>query len=313
MGNAPLVSIAMCTYNGVVYLQEQLDSLVEQTYPNLEIVIVDDGSRDESIAIINKYTNRYKNIRLIINDTNLGYSRNFEKAIGLCKGDLIALCDQDDIWDREKIAIMVEHIGDHVLIYHDSLFIDEEGRSLDKKISDIRNCYSGSDARVFLFENCVSGHAMLFRKDLINLASGFRPEIAHDWWLAYIATNTGSILFLDKALVQYRQHRSASTDILRQKTKLVKKLGSIEKLDRQLYIFRAFSNFSNNKYADFTSGILRLMENRVQSYFSFTLFAAIAKNHKVLLYIQRKPAISKFNFILKFLWGYKLKMLFRSE
>ncbi len=310
----PLVSIAMCTYNGAEYLREQLDSLVDQTYPNLEIVVADDRSSDGTIDILKEYTERYKNInfRFYINETNLGYIRNFEKVIGNCTGDYITLCDQDDIWDKQKISVMLAHIGDHLLIYHDSEFIDDEGQLLGKKVSDVRNCYSGNDPRVFLFENCVSGHALLFKAELKKYAGNFKPEIVHDWWLAYAATNVGSIYFLDQALVKYRQHRATSTDILRQKKQIVKKQGSIEKLEKQFAILRLFSGYPFNKHPDFNNRILKLMEERVNSYFSFTLGWIILKNCKLLLLIQKKSALSKLNFILKFFWGYKLKRLFKT-
>lgn len=312
---ASLVSIALCTYNGAKYLRQQLDSLVAQTYSNLEIIAVDDRSSDETVTMLQEYTDRYKNIiiRIHINEVNLGYIRNFEKAISLCNGEYIALCDQDDIWDNGKISLMMEHIGDHMLIYHDSAFIDDDGNSLNRKLSDVRNCYSGNDPRVFLFENCVSGHAMMFRKDLMKYMDGFHPEIIHDWWLAYVATNVGSIFFLDHVLVQYRQHRSTSTDILRQKKHLFKKEGSVEKLEKQLVILRLLSNYPFNKYPDFNNSILCLMEHRIHAWLSFSLFWLMFKNRKVLLYIQQKSALSKFNFILKFLWGYKFKRLFNAQ
>ncbi len=312
--SAPLVSIALCTYNGANYLRQQLDSLVAQTYSNLEIVVVDDRSSDKTVALLREYTDRYINLTISVhvNEINLGYIRNFEKVISLCSGDYIALCDQDDIWDSEKVRIMMDNIGDNMLIYHDSEFIDDEGISLNKRISDIRNCYSGDDPRVFLFENCVSGHAMLFRRELMNYADSFKPEIVHDWWLAYAATNMGSVFFLDHVLVQYRQHRSTSTDILRQKKHLFKKEGSIEKLERQLVILRLFSKYPFNKYPAFNNKILGLMERRIKSWFSFSLFWLMFKNRKVLLYIQQKSALSKFNFLLKFMWGYRLKRLFQS-
>ncbi len=310
----PLVSIAMCTYNGAVYLREQLDSLVAQTYPNLEIVVADDRSSDETIDILKEYTERYKNIKFVfyINETNLGYIRNFEKVIGICSGDYIALCDQDDIWDKEKINVLMKHIGDHMLIYHDSEFIDDEGRSLGKKVSDIRNCYSGNDPRVFLFENCVSGHALLFKADLMKYAGNFKPEIVHDWWLAYAATNAGSICFLNDVLVKYRQHREASTDILRQKKHLIKYQGSIEKLEKQLAILRLFCSNPFNRFPEFNDQILKKMEERVDSYFCYSLGWLMFKNRKILLFIQKKSALSKFNFVLKYFWGYKLKRLFQK-
>ena len=216
--DTPLVSIALCTYNGAAYLAEQLDSLVGQSYPNLEIIAVDDRSGDDTVDILRRYANNFphRNIRIYVNDENLGYTRNFEKAIGLCTGEYIALCDQDDIWDAGKISIMLGLIGENILAYHDSAFVDEDGKLTGKKISDVRNCYSGSDSRVFLFENCVLGHATIFKREMLQFVGRFNDVVIHDRWLAYVATNNGSILFVDKPLVKYRQHRNANTNILQQ-------------------------------------------------------------------------------------------------
>jgi len=306
----PLVSIALCTYNGAAYLNEQLDSLVKQDYPNLELVIVDDGSTDDTSAIVTGYANKYPWIKCYVNPRNLGYIKNFEKAIGLCSGDYIALCDQDDIWDFRKISIMVNAIGDNIMVYHDSLFVDEAGQSLQKKVSDIRNCYSGSDSRIFLFENCVSGHAMLFKRELLNYVNGFNVNLIHDWWLAYAAVNNGSVLFLNQALVKYRQHGSANTNILRQKRSDTISTSSLEKIERQLQITTLFSGYEFNRDAEFKFKLAGLMEKRMESYTSFSLAFFVFKHRRVLLYIQKKSGFSKLNFIMKMIWGYKFKSLF---
>ena len=88
------VSVAMCTYNGHQYIKEQLLSILEQTIPIDEIIICDDGSKDATIQIIIEYMNAYPGvIKLIKNSQNLGYTKNFEKAICLCSGDIIFLAD----------------------------------------------------------------------------------------------------------------------------------------------------------------------------------------------------------------------------
>lgn len=306
----PLVSVALCTYNGAAYLEEQLDSVVNQDYPNMEIIIVDDCSTDETLAIVTAYGSRYPQVKLTINSQNLGYIKNFEKAIDLCSGDYIALCDQDDIWDISKISIMVDAIGDNIMVYHDSLFVDEKGLSLNGRVSDIRNCYSGNDSRVFLFENCVSGHAMLFKKELLNYVSGFNVHLIHDWWLAYAAVNNGGILFLNQTLVKYRQHGKANTNILRQKRSDTISAGSLQKMERQLQITTLFAGYEFNRDADFKFKLARLMKNRMKSYTSFSLAFFVFRHRNVLLYIQKKSGFSKLNFILKLIWGYKIKSLF---
>src|SRR5690606_18169426 len=108
--------IALCTYNGGKYLIEQLDSLVKQDYPNIEIIIVDDCSKDTTLSILNSYSLHYPNIKIHVNENNLGYKKNFEKAIQLCNGEYIALSDQDDIWKLDKISKLINSIEKSVLI-----------------------------------------------------------------------------------------------------------------------------------------------------------------------------------------------------
>ena len=122
--NQGLISIAMATYNGGQYLSEQLDSIVNQTYTNIEIVIVDDDSKDNTVEIIKSYQQKYKFIKLYQNPTNLGIVKSFEKAISLCNGDYIALSDQDDVWLPHKLEELVNKIGSSLLIYSDAILVD---------------------------------------------------------------------------------------------------------------------------------------------------------------------------------------------
>jgi glycosyltransferase involved in cell wall biosynthesis len=215
MTHPALVSIAMCTYNGSRFLAEQLDSLINQTYKAIEIIIVDDCSTDATFAILTAYAQKYPYIRLYKNETNLGFAANFEKAVKLCSGNLIALCDQDDLWDPQKIELQVAALQDNIFVYHDSEFIHEDGASMHKRMSDLMNLYRGGDPEVFLFFNCVSGHSILMKKELLDAALPLKKDYFHDWWLAYVATNIGTIDFIPQCLVKYRQHDGSETNILR--------------------------------------------------------------------------------------------------
>jgi len=217
MEQSPLVSIAVCTYNGAKFLAAQLDTLVNQTYKPIEIIVADDCSNDDTFAILTEYAAKYPQFRIYRNEKNLGFPANFEKAVKLCSGDLIALCDQDDLWDHRKIELQVDAIKDNILIYHDSEFIHEDGASMHKSMSDVMNLYRGSEPEVFLFFNCVSGHSILMKKELLNDALPLKKDYFHDWWLAYVATNAGKIDFIPQCLVKYRQHDRSDTNILRRK------------------------------------------------------------------------------------------------
>lgn len=299
MNNYPLVSVALCTYNGAVYLEAQLASIVKQTYPNLEVVLVDDVSKDDTLKILKSYVDKYDHFKVYQNEVNLGYIKNFEKAISLCTGEFIALCDQDDIWLENKIEIQVNEIGDNILVYHDSEFIDDKGISLERRITDVRRFYTGSDSRYFLFENCVSGHTIMFHKRLIPYMKGFTNLVIHDWWLAYVATNIGNIAFSTQCLVKYRQHSNMSTDILRQKKTIRegREIGFAKFTER----IRFFSNYSHNKHQKFTFHLLRLLEERNEKILNLNLFIFIFKHKEILLFMQQKGFWSKINFIRKFL------------
>jgi len=101
------VSVAMCTYNGQRFLHQQLQSLLDQTVRPDELVVCDDGSSDDSLMVVEAFAvSAPFFVRVIRNSQNLGYIRNFEQAISRCTGDLVFLCDQDDVWDRRKIETL---------------------------------------------------------------------------------------------------------------------------------------------------------------------------------------------------------------
>lgn len=306
--NKPLVSIALCTYNGEQFLVEQLDSIVNQTYPNLEVIIVDDGSKDETISILQSYSKKHTNIKIYQNEVNLGYIKNFEKAITLCSGEYIALSDQDDIWILNKIELQVEEIGNNILIYHDSEFVNQQGASLNKKMSDILKMYEGESYRPFLFFNCLSGHECLFHKSLIAASIPFPKEIFHDRWLAFTATNRGSIKYLDVPLVKYRQHEKSDTNILKLKrSKSEKTIQGNKRIEKTISELEIFFNYAHTQEREFIEGLLKLYRIRLTSYFCFSLVFFLFMHYKSLLYISKKGTLSKLNFIIKHLWGAKFK------
>ncbi|SMC72781.1 glycosyltransferase family 2 protein [Pedobacter nyackensis] len=305
----PLISIALCTYNGENYLIEQLDSLVNQDYPNLEIIVTDDRSSDQTVSIIQDYITKFPFVKLYQNAENLGYIKNFEKAIQLCSGDFIALSDQDDIWALDKISKMVDHIGDNLLIYHDSEFINDDGETMNKRMSDIIHMYAGNDFRPFLFFNSVSGHACLFKKELVEQGSlPFPKGVFHDRWLAYTATNMGSIAYLNLPLVKYRQHDNSDTNILKLERKNISTaVTGNRKIQNTIVELETLLKFKHNKDPDFVAQLLQLYRQRLTSYICFSLVILMYKNFSALLYTSNKSTLSKLNFVFKHLWGGKLK------
>ena len=202
----PLVSIVIATYNGAAYLEEQLKSLLAQTYPAIEIVASDDGSTDNTVDILLQYAAVHDNFKIIKNKTNLGYIKNFEQAMAAASGEWIAPCDQDDYWYPDKISLMVEGIGSYPMLYCDSELVDDKLQSLGMKMSDKKNLATYTNCLVFATDNCIAGHATLLTKKLFLSAAPFPPKVPHDWWLPYVSTFHGGIKYLDTPLVKYRNH-----------------------------------------------------------------------------------------------------------
>jgi len=208
-----LVSIAMSSYNGERFIKEQIDSILDQSYSNLELVITDDGSSDKTIEIIKNYQKNDTRIKLYQNEVNLGFVQNFGKAISLCKGDYIALADQDDIWKKDKLKTFIEKIGNNVLIYSDADLVDEHAVSMEKELIRPTNLLvSGSNNRAFLLANCVSGNTLMFKKELMQYILPI-PEGAsfHDRWIVFVASTYGSITFTDEPMTYYRRYSEQIT------------------------------------------------------------------------------------------------------
>lgn len=207
-----LVSIAMCTYNGAKYLEQQLDSLCAQSYTNLEIIVVDDCSSDETVEILRRYELKDNRIHVYSNEQNLGFTQNFSKAISLCSGDFIALADQDDIWKSEKIELFLESIEENLLIYSDAILIDEHNAPLSHQlIRPYHSLVKGKCNKAFLFLNCVSGNTLMFKRELLEYILPIPPISYHDVWIAYVASSIGTITYTDEAMIYYRRHTDQVT------------------------------------------------------------------------------------------------------
>lgn len=202
------VSIALATYNGEKFIKQQLESIAAQTTLPNELIICDDASVDRTIDIIDEFS-RFSsiNIRIFKNKKNIGFVKNFENAILHCSGDYIAIADQDDIWEPEKIKTLVERIQDAFLIHSDALLINSVGDVISESYTRYSRKKIDYEFVDYLFSNNVTGCTSLFKKELIPyiipIPQGF---LLHDWWFALQAVCNGKIVYLDKPLTRYRQH-----------------------------------------------------------------------------------------------------------
>lgn len=207
------VSVALATYNGAKYLREQLDSIYDQTYGEVEVVVSDDHSTDDTMEILQEYA-RSHNLRWSANDENVGFLKNFDRVIRMCDGEFIALADQDDIWLPQKLEVLVGALQDHTLIYSDAELIDENGRPLGSTLSRNNRLHfiRGSRNRAFVFNNCASGNTMLFRQALTQHILPIPDAMAfHDIWITFVASTVGTIDYVRTPLVYYRRHAESVT------------------------------------------------------------------------------------------------------
>lgn len=203
------ISIAMATYNGAKYLEEQLNSFVTQIRQPHELVVCDDGSTDSTLEILESFRKQAPfEVRICINEKNLGYTKNFEKAISNCSGDLIFLSDQDDIWYPPKISVIEKAFLDHpdrYLVVHDGDLVDENLVSHGAtKLGQVVAGYGTTDS-------LVTGALTAFRGELMQYVLPIPDGIAgHDGWLHNIARLLNTRFVLDQPLQLLRRH-SANT------------------------------------------------------------------------------------------------------
>jgi len=218
MKEKPLISIALATYNGEKYLQEFLNSIISQTYDNIEVIACDDQSTDKTVEILREYSKEMK-LNYFVNQKRLGVNKNFEKAINLCTGDFIALADQDDIWVKDKLEILYEEIikDDNILcVLSDAFIINENGELISNSFIKYIGVNSNTDFKSFLFGSRFLGCTFMIRRNLVNYALPFPNDICcHDWWLNIIASKKGTVKFVDKPLIYYRIHGANTTGALK--------------------------------------------------------------------------------------------------
>jgi len=203
------ISVVMCTYNGERYLKEQLDSILRQTYPVEEIIVQDDGSTDGTLRLLKDYAVQYPQIKIYSNDSGQhGINANFFSAMKRVQGDYIAISDQDDIWEHDKLRLQAEAIGDKLLCSGYSVPFSEDGFPVQVDMRRpclhvLRNCYLSE----------MPGHTMLFKRQLPDMLRGGGTAIPlfYDWQLACAAAAAESVAFVDKVLVHFRRHADAAT------------------------------------------------------------------------------------------------------
>jgi glycosyltransferase involved in cell wall biosynthesis len=216
----PPIAVLMATYNGALYLNEQIDSILNQTLPPTTIIVSDDGSNDGTITILEKYAAEEK-IKFIKNDTRRGVVGNFINCLHqLPAGYYFALSDQDDIWHPNKLeesfhALQkIEHKDQPCMVYSDLCLIDAKKNIINKSFRNELGHHKYKHClETLLFGNFVLGCTTLCNYTLKDYIIGMpiHPSFNHDAWMALVSYTFGQTYNIDKALVDYRQHSSNVT------------------------------------------------------------------------------------------------------
>lgn len=207
----------MSTYNGDKFLNEQLDSIIKQSYQNWKLFIRDDGSKDRTIEIIKEYTSIDPRIIYLseISEENLGVKQSFLSLLLSVESRYYFFCDQDDVWLSNKIEDTIKFLKENedektpICVHTDLEIVNEFLETIHPSMIDSQNLNRKDELRELIVQNSVTGCTMAINnslKKLILKQPDVRNILMHDWWIALVASSFGKTLLLDKTTILYRQH-----------------------------------------------------------------------------------------------------------
>ncbi len=215
-------SVGLCTYNGEQFLRRQIDSILRQTHPVKEVVVIDDLSTDGTRQILEQYAGDHPGLfRLIFNTENQGARKNFEQLLTLCKGDVVFFSDHDDIWLPHKVARMIRHFEEHPedkVLFTDATIINEKDEQLPHSLLEVNRFTAETQSYIktkddllrymLRHDKMVTGATLAISKEFIPALVPFKlmNKFWHDAWIGYAAVNAGVLNYIDEPLIQYRVH-----------------------------------------------------------------------------------------------------------
>ncbi|MDQ0199070.1 glycosyltransferase family 2 protein [Neobacillus ginsengisoli] len=203
-----MLSVCMATYNGAGFVVRQLDTVLKQLGPDDEVIVVDDRSKDNTVQLIkDTYGSR---VQVTVNEQNLGAIKSFEKAISLAKGDILFLCDQDDLWEDDKVKTVLTAFEEHnaVLVVHDAYVVDGNLKIINPSWNDYNHNNINQGIFGNILKNAYTGAFMAFKKELVPLILPFPGSIEmHDQWIALVCMmKKKKIVFINQPLMKYVRH-----------------------------------------------------------------------------------------------------------
>lgn len=240
-----MISVLMATYNGEKFIEKQLESISNQSFSDFEVVVVDDFSTDKTVEFIERFFERndFRNYRIFINDKNLGHNKSFETGIRYCRGDYIALCDQDDVWTDDKLQILYKSATKSGcdLIYSQSYLLMND--KISNKLYPRQN--NSSDLFIRLQYNNARGASMFVKRKFLENMLPFSDADIYDKWIYYISFITGKIEFINKPLDFYRSH---SHNVVGTRFRYRNKTELISKHKLRIKFYEDMLSYFTNKY-----------------------------------------------------------------
>lgn len=300
------ISVALCTYNGEKFLQEQLNSILKQTVNVNEIIVCDDLSTDKTKEILDSYAKYYPNLfKIYHNEKNLRSNKNFEKAITLTTGDYIFLSDQDDIWKENKVeeSLKIFNNNNALGVFSDANLIDEHSNLINKDVTLWDSVYFKPETvkKHSLFEqlilkgNFVTGATLCFKKEALKTILPFKTQdkiFLHDEWITYCLSKNNSLFFSKKTLLSYRLHSNQQIGVdinypVLSKKKTYQKYGVFD----DIYKPKSFKDFKI---------VTSTLFNQYQKYKRLHFYETLKSFKLLTLYLEADKKMKKSNPILYF-------------
>lgn len=292
MVKAKPVSVVIPTFNGSNYIVEQLESILNQSFNEFEIIIVDDNSDDNTVSIIKDYFEHkyFNDYTLIENNFNVGPNKSFEKGIKASEGKYIALSDQDDIWLLSKLETLYKKITEDNLdlVYSPSYLLLENKKT--NQIYPIPKLCKSTFCK--LKYNNARGATTLIKKEFLESILPFSEYDIYDKWIYFCAIAKGKICFIEEPLNYYRIHQS---NLIGKNFKFRSKIELIDKLNKNKnfysdLLFYLNKNNCNSKFILATKEIINIYKIIISSVQNYNLFRNL-KNY--FQFIRKKELILK--------------------
>lgn len=210
------INILLATYNGEKYLKEQLNSILNQSYKNIRLIISDDCSKDSTREILKEYEQKDERVKVYYQEKNLGYIKNFEFLLKQIEDDIYMLSDQDDVWLPEKVEKTYQLLKNENadLVFGDLEVVDQDLNTMYPSFNDFmllnRKIKKYIDSyQVNYLYNCVTGCTIMSRKEWINTMLPFPSKskyVAHDHWIGLMISLGGKLVYMPEKYIKYRQH-----------------------------------------------------------------------------------------------------------